>query len=90
MNKAQLVELISEKTKATKSQSEFILDTALEVIQEALKKGEDVKLVGFGTFSKISRKSRLGRNPRTGETVKIPSTYVPHFKPGKDLKDSLK
>nr|BFD66972.1 HU family DNA-binding protein [Bdellovibrio sp. HAGR004] len=89
MNKAQLVELVAEKTKTTKTQSEQILDATLEAIQEALKDGEEVKLVGFGTFTKTSRKARQGRNPKTGETVKIPSAYIPKFKPGKDLKDAL-
>lgn len=89
MNKAQLIELVSERTKSTKSQSELILDATLKVIQEALKKGDEVKLVGFGTFSRSTRKPRQGRNPKTGETVKIPSAYVPRFKPGKDLKDAL-
>lgn len=89
MNKAQLVELVAEKTKTTKSQSELILDATLEAIQEALKEGDEVKLVGFGTFSRSSRKARLGRNPKTGETVKIPSAYIPKFKPGKDLKEAL-
>lgn len=89
MNKAQLIEIVAEKTKTTKAQSELILDATLKVIQDTLKKGEDVKLVGFGTFSKVSRKPRQGRNPKTGATVKIPSTYAPRFKPGKDLKDAL-
>ncbi|MGE5085456.1 MAG: HU family DNA-binding protein [Bacillota bacterium] len=89
MNKAQLIELVSERTKSTKTQSELILDATLRVIQEALKKGDDVKLVGFGTFSKATRKPRQGRNPKTGEAVKIPSAHIPRFKPGKDLKDSL-
>lgn len=89
MNKAQLVELVAEKTKTTKARAEQILDATLEAIQETLQDGEEVKLVGFGTFSRTSRKARQGRNPKTGETVKIPSSYVPRFKPGKDLKDSL-
>ncbi|MDG0816529.1 HU family DNA-binding protein [Bdellovibrio svalbardensis] len=89
MNKAQLIEIVAEKTKSTKSQSEQILDATLKTIQEALKKGDEVKLVGFGTFSKTTRKSRQGRNPKTGETVKIPSAHIPRFKPGKDLKDAL-
>lgn len=89
MNKAQLIELVSERTKSTKTQSELILDATLKVIQEALKKGDEVKLVGFGTFSKTTRKPRQGRNPKTGESVKIPSAHIPRFKPGKDLKDSL-
>ena len=90
MNKAQLIELVAEKSRSTKNQSEVILDATIEVIMEALRKGDEVKLVGFGTFSKTSRKSRTGRNPKTGATVKIPSAYVPRFKPGKDLKDFIK
>lgn len=89
MNKAQLVEIVAEKTKTTKSQAEMILDATLEAIQDSLKEGDDVKLVGFGTFTRSSRKARQGRNPKTGETVKIPSAYIPKFKPGKDLKDAL-
>jgi len=90
MNKAQLIDMVSSKTKTTKNQSELILDATLEAIQKALKKGDEVKLVGFGTFSRTSRKSRQGRNPKTGEAVKIPSAYVPRFKPGKDFKESVK
>jgi DNA-binding protein HU-beta len=90
MNKSQLVDLISERTKTTKSQSEIILDATLEVIRKAVSKGEEVKLVGFGTFSTLDRKSRLGRNPKTGETVKIPRAKVPRFRAGKDFKELLK
>lgn len=89
MNKAQLIELVAEKTKTTKAQSENILNATLEAIQEALSDGDEVKLVGFGTFSRTSRKARTGRNPKTGESVKIPSAYIPRFKPGKDFKDSI-
>ncbi len=90
MNKAQLVELVSVKTKTTKNQSELILDAAIEVIQSAVSKGHDVKLVGFGTFSRLLRKSRTGRNPKTGESVKIPGMRVPRFKPGKEFKETVK
>lgn len=90
MNKSQLVDLVSERTKTTKSQSEIILDATLEVIRKTVSKGEEVKLVGFGTFSTLDRKSRLGRNPKTGETVKIPRVKVPRFKAGKDFKELLK
>lgn len=90
MNKAQLVEMVATKTKTTKAQSESFLDATLASIQEALKKGDEVKLVGFGTFSRTTRKPRQGRNPKTGETVKIPSSHVPRFKPGKDFKETVK
>lgn len=89
MNKAQLIEKLSEKTGLTKVQSESVLDAALHIIQKSVAKGDDVKLVGFGTFSKLTRKTRKGRNPKTGAPVTIPGAAVPRFKPGKDFKDLL-
>lgn len=89
MNKAQLIEKISEKSSAPKNQTELLLDATLACIVEALKNGEEVKLVGFGSFVKTTRKAKQGRNPKTGEAVKIPSAHIPKFKPGKDFKESL-
>lgn len=89
MNKAQLVQKLSEKTNLTKSQSEAFLDATLEIIQKVVAKGDEVKLVGFGTFSRANRKARNGRNPKTGAPVTIPGAKVPRFKPGKDFKDLL-
>lgn len=89
MNKAQLLEKVSQKTRLTKVQSESVLDAMLEIIQKAVSRGEEVKLVGFGTFSRLSRKARRGRNPKTGETVDIPGAKVPRFKPGKEFKDII-
>jgi DNA-binding protein HU-beta len=89
MNKGELIDKLSQKTKMTKTQSEFLLDATLEIIQSTVAKGEEVKLVGFGTFSKTKRKARKGRNPKTGEAVTIPGTNVPRFKPGKDFKTLL-
>lgn len=89
MNKAQLIEAIATKTSQTKALAEIMLDATLQSITEALAENEEVKLVGFGTFSKTKRKARQGRNPKTGETVKIPSAHIPKFKAGKDLKDAL-
>jgi DNA-binding protein HU-beta len=85
MNKAQLVDKISQKMKTTKSQSEIFLDSALEIIQKAVARGEEVKLVGFGTFIRVQRKGRVGRNPKTGAAVAVPAAKVPKFKPGKDF-----
>lgn len=90
MNKAQLIDFVAEKTNSTKLQSEMILDATLEAIQKTLARGDEVKLVGFGTFSCLNRKTRMGRNPKTGQTVKIPGAKVPRFKPGKDFKDKVK
>jgi DNA-binding protein HU-beta len=89
MNKAQLIEKVAEKTGLTKTQSEDFLDATLQIIQKSVAKGDEVKLVGFGTFSRLSRKSRNGRNPKTGAPVVIPGSKVPRFKPGKDFKDLL-
>lgn len=89
MNKAQLIQKLAEKTRITKTQSEQFLDATLDIIQKSVAKGDEVKLVGFGTFSKLSRKTRTGRNPKTGAPVIILGSKVPRFKPGKDFKDSL-
>ena len=89
MNKAQLVDRIASQAQMTKSQSEALLDATLEVIQKAVAKGEEVKLVGFGTFSRMSRKSRQGRNPKTGTPVTIPGSKIPRFKPGKEFKERV-
>ncbi len=89
MNKAQLIEKLSQKTNLTKVQSEAFLDATLEIIQKSVAKGDEVKLVGFGTFSRLDRKSRTGRNPKTGAPVEIPGGKVPRFKPGKDFKSLL-
>ena len=90
MNKAELVSAISTHAKLTKSQTEKCLDSTLAVIQKMVSQGEEVKIVGFGSFCKTERKPKTGRNPKTGQTYKIPSTYVPRFKPGKEFKDSVK
>jgi len=90
VNKAELIEKVAKKTLLTKMQSEQVLDAALEVITKAVAKGDDVKLVGFGTFSRTVRKSRAGRNPKTGTTLVIPAAKVPKFKAGKDFKDLCK
>lgn len=90
MNKAELIDLVSGKTNFPKSQSETVLNAALEAIEAAVARGEEVKLVGFGTFDRASRKERRGRNPKTGETLTIPAAHVPRFRPGKDFKTLVK
>ena len=89
MNKAQLIQKLAERTDLTKTQAEDFLDATLEIIQKAVAKGDEVKLVGFGTFSRLNRKSRNGRNPKTGAPVVIPGSKVPRFKAGKDFKSLL-
>jgi DNA-binding protein HU-beta len=90
MNKAQLIEKISEATNMTKAETERYLEITLDNIKKAVKKGDDVKLVGFGTFTKAKRKARTGRNPQTGKEIKIPATWYPKFRPGAEFKTMVK
>ena len=89
MSKQQLVEMIAEKASLTKADAARVLDATMESVTEALKKGEKVSLVGFGTFATSKREAREGRNPRTGETVKIAARTAVTFKAGSKLKDAL-
>jgi DNA-binding protein HU-beta len=90
MNKTQLVDLIAKQTSLTKTSVEEVLNASIDVIKKSVKKGEDVTLVGFGTFTKSKRKERAGRNPQTGKEIKIPAMTVPRFRAGKEFKDSLR
>jgi len=94
MNKSELVEKISEQTAKSsdlkKSQIETVINETLSLIKTSVKKGQDVTLVGFGTFTKSKRKARMGRNPQTGKELKIPAMTLPRFKAGKDFKDILR
>ena len=89
MNKAELVTITAEKTALTKKDAEAVITTALDAISMALQSGDNVRLVGFGTFGVRKRAARTGKNPRTGEIVKIPAATIPTFKPGKALKDAV-
>lgn len=90
MTKTELIASVAEKTGFTKKDSEKSISALLESITEALKEGEKVALIGFGTFEVRHRSARDAKNPSTGETIRIPETKVPAFKPGKALKDSVK
>jgi len=90
MNRADLVEKIAAGTKLSKADATRVLDVMVGSIKESLKKGQKVTLVGFGTFSVSNRKERTGRNPRTGETVKIPTMKTPKFVATRGLKDAVK
>lgn len=90
MNKAELVAAIASKTKTSRSQAEAYLDVTLSIIQKTVSSGEEVKIVGFGSFCRTERKAKTGRNPKTGQTIKVPTTNVPRFKPGKEFKDQVK
>ena len=89
MNKAQLIDEVAKVT-CSKKEAGLALDATLAAIQKALKKGDAVTLVGFGTFGVSKRKARKGRNPRTSEVIKIAAKKVPVFKAGKSLKDAVK
>lgn len=90
MTKADLVAKISSKAGITKAAAERILNATLASIQDVLAKEGKLTLTGFATFSVESRKARKGRNPRTGEVITIPASKVVKFRPGKNLKDSVK
>jgi DNA-binding protein HU-beta len=90
MNKAQLIEAVASHANVTKVDAENILNAALDTIKKSVKKGDDVTLIGFGTFTKTKRKARMGRNPQTGKEIKIPAMTVPKFRPGREFKDVLK
>jgi DNA-binding protein HU-beta len=89
MNKAELIEAIADSADLSKAAAGRALDSAIEAITKALKKGDTVTLVGFGTFSVRKRAARMGRNPRTGDAIKIKASKVPGFKAGKALKDAI-
>ncbi len=90
MNKQQLVSAIAEKAGLTKKQASAAVDAFMEAVKEALSKGEEVRLVGFGTFQVRERKARKGKNPRTGEVINIPAKKVPVFRPSSELKNLVK
>ena len=87
MTKQELITYISEKTGLNKQMSEDALNATIQGITEALHKGDEVSFVGFGSFSVINKKARDGRNPRTGETIKIAASKAVKFKAGKGLKN---
>lgn len=89
MNKNELIEGIAQKTDSTKAQTERIVRAMLETISETLQKGESIVLPGFGTFEVRERGERMGRNPKTGEELKIAATKVAAFKAGATLKAAV-
>ncbi|MBI2115099.1 MAG: HU family DNA-binding protein [candidate division NC10 bacterium] len=90
MTKAELVERMAKDAKITKKAAEAALDSFTMCVRDSLRRGKRVGLVGFGTFSVGRRAARNGRNPQTGETIKIKAAKVPRFKPGKVLKDAIR
>lgn len=89
MNKTEFISAIAEKAELSKKDAEKALKAFTDVVEEELKKGEKIQLVGFGTFEVSERAAREGRNPQTGETMKIEACKAPKFKAGKALKDAI-
>ncbi len=89
MNKTELVDLIADKADISKSSAARALEAAIAGITDALRAGDQVSLVGFGTFAVKQRAERQGRNPKTGELLNIAASRSPGFKPGKALRDAL-
>lgn len=89
MNKSQLIDHMADEADISKAQAAKALEAMLDAVAGALKSGDGVTLVGFGTFSVADRAARTGRNPRTGEVIQIPAKRVPKFRPGKNLLDAV-
>jgi DNA-binding protein HU-beta len=89
MNKAQLIECVVKETGVSKKDAEAVLKSIVDNTIKAVKKGEGVQLVGFGTFAQAKRKARTAKNPKTGEEIKIAAKKVPVFKAGKAFKETV-
>lgn len=89
MNKSELIDAMADNAGISKSAAASALDGFIDAVGSALKKGDQVTLVGFGTFLVREREARTGRNPRTGETIEIKASRLPSFKAGKGLKDAV-
>ncbi|WP_303818232.1 HU family DNA-binding protein [Actinobacillus minor] len=90
MNKSELIDAIAAKAELSKKDAKAALEATLEAVSESLKAGDTVQLIGFGTFKVNERAARTGRNPRTGEEIKIAAARIPAFVAGKALKDLVK
>jgi DNA-binding protein HU-beta len=89
MNKTELIEKVAKSSKLSKKDVHAVVDGFLKSIEASMKKGEKVTIVGFGTFGTVSRKARIGRNPKTGKEIKIAAKTAPKFSPGKALRESV-
>lgn len=89
MNKQELVNQVAQEADLPKNKAQSAVEAVIDSIKASLKKGDEVRLVGFGTFSVSNRAATTGRNPRTGEAIKIPASKQAKFKPGKELKDAV-
>ncbi len=89
MNKTELIAAVAAKTGLTKKDAECVINATFETVTESLVKGDKVQVSGFGIFEVKAREARIGRNPRTKETIQIPATRLPAFKASKTLKDTI-
>lgn len=89
MNKTELIAAVAAKTDLTKKDAERVVNATIEAITESMVKGDKVQVSGFGIFEVKTREARVGRNPRTKETIQIPATRLPGFKASKTLKDAV-
>lgn len=89
MNKAELINAVAASAEVSKKDTEAVISAMLDTITEALKQGDKVQLVGFGSFEVKKRAARIGRNPQTKQEIEIPATVLPVFKAGKLLKDTV-
>lgn len=89
MNKSELVSALAVSTKLTQKDAARFLDAFISIVGTTLQKGDDVTLVGFGSFKVAHRQARIGRNPKTGASLEIAASKIPQFKPGKALKDAI-
>ena len=89
MNKSELVSKVADIAKFTKSDAAKAVDAFIEAVKKSLASGEEVRLVGFGTFLVVKREATDGRNPRTGDVIKIPASKQPKFRAGKELKEAV-
>ena len=90
MNKVELITKVAKETKLTNRDATEVIEATIENIMKALQRGDEVRLVGFGTFTVSRRKASEGRNPRTGETIKIPASKNPKFRAGKNFKKAVR
>ncbi len=90
MNKNELIAKVATDTQMTKADVQRVIEATLEATKKSVKKGEEVRLIGFGTFVRAKRNARKGRNPQTGKEIQIKAHWTPRFRPGKEFKEYLR
>lgn len=90
MNKQELIDKVATETRLTKADCQRVIESTLVTTKKCVKKGEEVRLIGFGTFVRSKRKARRGRNPQTGKEIQIKAHWVTRFRPGKEFKDFIR